>query len=135
LLAILASANVANAQDPFGGDPFPSGPPARSAPPKSKASPDTPELHAAPGASEQIVAPGSEPMLPTEPLEISPEIRARIGSDLPPDSLELGREPRTEHRFHGPYYEQRRGRYCFCLAFPVWGGRVQPWRMAADVPD
>ncbi len=137
LLATFTRANAANAQDPFGGDPFPSGPPTRQPAPQqqSKPPPGTPELHAAPGASEQIVAPGSEPSLPAAPLELSPELRARIGSDLMPDSLELGRVPRTEHRFYGPYYEQRSGRYRFRLAFPVWAERVQPSRTDANVPD
>ena len=138
-LAALAVAPRAFAQDPFGGGtmfgggaggPAPQG----SAPPK-KPPPGTPELHAASGASDQMVAPGSEPTLPKEPLKLKKSVKDKIGSDVDPDSEELGRDTRTEHRFYGPYYEERSGNYRFRLAFPVWGERTQPSRLDPKVPD
>ena len=138
LLITLASTAPARAQDPFGGGMFQGGgspAPQGSAPPKKAPPPGTPELHAASGASDQMVAPGSEPSLPAQPLTLKKSVSKKIGSDVDPDSEELGRASRTEHRFYGPYYEERSGDYRFRLAFPVWGERTQPSRLDPKVPD
>lgn len=130
---------LASAQDPFGGGTFPTGPPPpaqkTAPPPQPTLPPGTPEPHAASGASDQMVAPGSEPSLPEEPLQIPKRVEARIGSDLDPDNVETGRTTRTVQRFYGPYYEESSGDYRFRLAFPLWAERTQPSRLDPSVPD
>ncbi|HVR20802.1 MAG TPA: hypothetical protein VMS65_13925 [Polyangiaceae bacterium] len=103
--------------------------------PKPKKNPDEPELHAAPGASDQVVAPGGEPSLPESPLAIKEGTLERIGSDLDPDWEDHGRELKTTHEFYGPYYEEHSDRYSFKLAFPVWAERKQPSLGDASVTD
>jgi hypothetical protein len=133
---------LAHAQDPFGGGMFPGGggqAPGGGAPPKKgaakKAPPGTPELHAASGASDQLVAPGSEPSLPEKPLQLSPSLSKLIGTDADPDLEERGRASRTVRRFYGPYYEEESGKYRFRLAFPLWAERKQPSRLDPNVTD
>jgi hypothetical protein len=137
LFALLAS--PAFAQDPFGGGMFPGGggqaPPQSSQQPQQKPPPGTPEFHAASGASDQMVAPGSEPSLPEQPLKLTKPTLERIGSDLDPDWLERGRSTETKRRFYGPYYEETSGKYRLRLAFPVWAERVQPSILNPKVPD
>ena len=75
----------------------PGGQPSGGAP-KPKKDPDEPELHAAPGASDQVVAPGGEPSLPENPLAIKESTFERIGSDLDPDWEDHGRDLKTDPR-------------------------------------
>jgi hypothetical protein len=106
-------------------------------PPKQqpKKNPDEPELHAAPGASDQVIAPGSEPSLPANPLSLKQRTFDRIGSDLDPDWEDHGRDVVTTHKFYGPYYEEQSDKYSFKLAFPVWAERKQPSLGDASVVD
>jgi hypothetical protein len=141
-VSLALTAGLASAQDPFGGgNMFPGGGPAGpSAPqgkkaPKKAPPPGTPELHAASGASDQLVAPGSEPSLPETPLKLTKPTLGKIGSDLDPDLEEQGRGPRTTRRFYGPYYEEESGKYRLRLAFPVWAERTQPSRLDPKVTD
>ncbi len=129
-LLVLASA-PARAQDPYGpgmqpmmpGQPPPGGPSPQK---KKKKKPGQPEMHAAPGAGDQLVPPGSEPSLPEHPLRISKKAKKRIGSDIVDDDEERGRATPTVRRFYGPYYEETSGRYRLKLAFPLWFERKQP---------
>lgn len=82
-----------------------------------------------------MVAPGSEPALPERPLATPKSVLKRIGTDFDPDVEETGREQRTTHRFYGPYYEERSGKYRLRLAFPVWAERTQPSRLDPQVVD
>jgi hypothetical protein len=133
-------AGTGSAQDGFGPGlqpgfgQGPGGPP-KSAPTQPKKDPNEPELHAAPGASDQVVAPGGEPSLPEDPLTISQRTFDRIGSDLDPDWEDHGRELTTTHHFYGPYYEEYSDRYSFKLAFPVWAERKQPSLSDSSVTD
>lgn len=134
-------AGSARAQDPFGGGGMfpgggPGGPPATGSPaPQKKPAPGEPELHAASGASDQMVAPGSEPALPDHPLELKAPLLEQIGSDVDPDWLERGRAPEVTRRFYGPYYQEQSGKYRLRIGFPVWAERVQPSIEDAEVPD
>ncbi len=138
LAASLLLPLAAHAQDPFGGGGMmPSGgapTPQQKAAPK-KPPPGTPELHAASGASDSLVAPGSEPALPEKPLQLKPSIEKKIGSDFDTENAEQGRAPRTVRRFYGPYYEEQSGKYRLRLAFPLWAERTQPSRTDAAVTD
>lgn len=107
-----------------GGAPPGARPPSQSK--KKKKKNGGPELHAAPGAGDQLVPPGSEPSLPEHPLEIGKKTRKRIGSDIVSDDEERGRATTTTRRFYGPYYEETSGRYKLKLAFPLWFERKQP---------
>lgn len=130
--------SAAFAQDPMGPGLMPGmGGPPSSSPPSSgpKKDPNMPEMHAASGASDSLVAPGGEPTLPAEPLKLSERARGRIGSDLDLGTLEQGRESRTEYSFYGPYYQEKSGRYSFKLAFPVWAERTQPSLTNPSVVD
>jgi hypothetical protein len=138
LLTLFAFALPARAQDPMGPGLMPgfgNSPSAGGAAKKPKQDPNQPETHAAPGADDNVVAPGGEPSLPDKPLKLRRRTLDRIGSDLDPDSEEQGRDNRTTHRFYGPYYEESSGKYSFKLAFPVWGERNQPSRTDAGQND
>jgi hypothetical protein len=87
-----------------------------------------PETHAASGAEDSLEAPGNEPSLPEDPLEIRRSAFEKIGSDLSPDLEEQGRAAQTQRDFYGPYYRERSGDYRFELAFPIWAERTQPSR-------
>jgi hypothetical protein len=107
---------------------FPGGgmqpPPSRSKPAAPRA--DQPVTHAASGASdENMQFGGTEPSLPQNPLEISPEIKKRIGTDAERD-IEKGRTPQTMRLFIPPYYQEKSGDYSFKTVFPVWAERKQP---------
>jgi len=129
------------AQDPYGpgiapgGFGGPPGPAPGGAPPAKKPDDGMPELHAASGASDTVVAPGSEPSLPEKPLKLKKRIHDRIGSDFDPDTLELGRGVETTRNFYGPYYEEFSDKYSFKLAFPVWAERKQPSVTDPNVVD
>src|SRR5690606_23044042 len=110
---------------PAGGMPArPEPAPAPSPQPGSQE--DVPELHAASGGAESTIPQGNEPTLPEEPLTLSEETRARIGTDFMLDDLELGREPVTDRDFYGLYYRERSHQYQLQLAFPLWMERTQP---------
>lgn len=94
-----------------------------------------PEMHAASGASDSLIAPGGEPTLPVEPLKLSERTLERIGSDLELGNLEQGRASRTEYGFYGPYFTETSGSYSFKLAFPVWAERKQPSLTKPEVLD
>jgi hypothetical protein len=132
LAVTLFAASAALAQDPYGpgiapgGMGGPSGPPQGGAPPPKKPDDGSPELHAASGGSDTVVAPGSEPSLPDKPLQLKKRVFDRIGSDFDHDTLELGRSDETTRNFYGPYYEEQSGKYSFKLAFPFWAERKQP---------
>jgi hypothetical protein len=136
---LLLLASPAHAQDPFGGGMFPGGGPPQGGP-QQQAAPKkppegTPEFHAASGASDTLIAPGSEPSLPAEPLKLKLSVSEKIGSDLDPDLEERGRGPRTVRRFYGPYYEEKSGKYQLRLAFPIWAERRQPSILKPEVTD
>ncbi|HMA96811.1 MAG TPA: hypothetical protein VKP30_29200 [Polyangiaceae bacterium] len=115
------------------------GPPPSSKKPKKedkKKSEDEPELHAAPGASDEELGSGSEPSLPSDPLEIPAHIKGRIGTDTPLDEQEYGRAKDTERRFYGVYYAEKSGKYGFRATMPpLWIQRTQPSRTRPEVTD
>jgi hypothetical protein len=133
LLAALAwgSASRAQMMGPGGVDPSmgpgmgPSmggGRPRSQPPPSSK----EPVTHAAPGASDdEMHLGGTEPTLPIDPLKVTKEQKARIGTDADPDR-EKGRAATTHRTFFPPYYEETSGAYGFKTVFPFWFERSQP---------
>lgn len=100
----------------------PQRPPKQKAPPKE----DVPETHAAPGASDSLIPPGSEPALPDDPLELKDSIAKRIGSDMKLDEPAVGRSRLVDRSFYGLYYHERSGAYQLRFAFPLWFERQQP---------
>jgi hypothetical protein len=136
-LAVALFATNALAQDPMGPGLMPQmgGPPSSGAPSAPKKDPNMPEMHAASGASDSLIAPGGEPTLPAEPLKLSERTLERIGSDLELGNLEQGRASRTEYGFYGPYFTETSGSYSFKLAFPVWAERKQPSLTKPEVLD
>jgi hypothetical protein len=139
MLVVVAFARPASAQDAYGPGIMPGmgqqgGPPE----PKKKKEPPppgTPELHAAPGASDTLVPPGSEPSLPDRPLDVSPAVASRIGTDARLDDLELGRGNELQRKFYGPYYEEESNKYRLRLLFPLWFERTKPSLTAPSVTD
>src|SRR5690606_12465013 len=110
--------------------------PSKPPPPKkTESGEEIPEMHAASGGSESTIAQGNEPTLPAEPLAVSPELEARIGTDLQLDDVELGREPVTDRDFYGLYYRERSHQYQLQLAFPLWMERTQPSLSNPAEPD
>jgi hypothetical protein len=85
-----------------------------------------PETHAASGATDSLVPAGNEPSLPTEPLKMKRSIAERIGTDMMPGELELGRTDETHRKPYGLYYEETSGDYRFRTLFPFWLERTQP---------
>jgi hypothetical protein len=137
-LAVALFATNALAQDPMGPGLMPQmggGPPPSGASSAPKKDPNMPEMHAASGASDSLIAPGGEPTLPAEPLKLSERALERIGSDLELGNLEQGRASRTEYGFYGPYFTETSGNYSFKLAFPVWAERKQPSLTKPEVLD
>ncbi len=62
--------------------------------------------------TEPVIAP------PADPLAISPEVRARIGTDyMGPPPSPVGE---LRHTSYFPYYEERRGEYRFRMLPPLW---------------
>jgi hypothetical protein len=81
---------------------------ARPAQPKEP-KPSDQVTHAASGASdENLQFGGTEPSLPQNPLEISPEIRKQIGTDAERD-VETGRGPKLSRLLIPPYYQEKSG--------------------------
>jgi hypothetical protein len=128
LLTILLCGWPARAQMGMGGMGGPGMGPSmgsqpRSAPPPSSKEPVT---HAAPGAiGDDSRIGGQEPSLPADPLLVTPEEKARIGSDADPDR-EKGRGATTHRLFIPPYYAENSGQYGFKTVFPLWFERNQP---------
>lgn len=134
--ALALPARPARAQDPYGPGVAPLGggaPPTQSgggsSPPEG-----APEFHAAPGGGESTLPQGNEPTVPEEPLEVTPSVAARIGSDASPE-VTRGTGAETTRRFYGPYFEEKSGEYRFRTVFPLWLERVQPSRTQPAVPD
>ncbi len=127
LVSLLVAAN-AWAQDPFGPgmQPMQQAPPTKSGSAPAKPPPGAPELHAASGAGDTLVPPGSEPSLPADPTHIKKKVKKRIGTDVQLDEEEQGRAPTTVRKFYGPYYEEESGGYRLRIAFPVWAERKMP---------
>src|SRR5205823_2268031 len=93
---------------------------------KPKKKSNEPETHAASGATDDVVPPGTEPTLPAKPLELSPAVRNRIGSDAAMNEPELGRGPTTNRHFYGLWYDEQSDKYGFRTLFPLWVERLQP---------
>lgn len=93
--------------------------------PKKK-NPNEPETHAASGASEEVVPPGTEPTLPAKPLEVPPEVKSKIGSDAALDEPQVGRGTTTTRHYYGLWYDEHSGGYNFRTLFPLWLERTQP---------
>jgi len=123
LVALLVSERQSFAQG-LGGMGMPGG----GQPSQSKPAPNPkePVTHAASGASDDTMRlGGSEPTLPANPLEISPEVQKQIGTDADRD-IEKGRVPKTYRTIIPPYYSEKSGQYSFKTVFPVWVERKQP---------
>src|SRR5690606_33227753 len=95
--------------------------------------PEGPETHAAEGGTESTLPAGNEPSLPSDPLAISPEVAARIGSDADPDAL--GATKDAQRNFYGLYYNERAGAYRYRVLFPLWAERIKPSLTKPSVPD
>ncbi len=112
---------------PLGSAPQPG---QKSAPPPPS---DKPETHAAPGGTESTIPQGNEPSLPQDPLEISKEVRDRIGTDA---DAELLVQPKPVQRnFYGLYYSETAGKYGYRVVFPLWAQRTKPSRHHPNVLD
>lgn len=119
----------------FGGPGARPRPTPKKKPEKKKPS-DVPETHAASG-SGRMIAPGGEPTLPTNPLEIPSAIAEAIGSDAIVDDLSVeGESPRTT-RVYGLYFEESQAPgYHFKTSIPpFWFERVQPSLTDPSKPD
>src|SRR5215471_19117715 len=95
-------------------------------PPASKApNPKEPATHAASGASDESMRlGGTEPSLPSNPLEIPDKIKKEIGTDSPNDAP----IPTTEQLTRlviPPYYSEWNSSYSFKTIFPLWAERQQ----------
>ncbi len=117
---------------PMGGSPEPAKKPAQK-----PVNPDEPELHAAPGASDEVLGSGSEPTLPERPLAMSPRVAASIGTDTDLENQERGRrEEETKRSFYGVVYTEESGGYGFTTTLPpLWVNRTQPSRTNPAVTD
>lgn len=124
LTAMLAAplvTSVASAQVGFG---QPGGAPTPPASKPQKPPPGTPETHAAPSADESPIQ-TQEPTLPTDPLQIPPVVKKRIGTnDI--GEWEVGRAEEIKRTWYGPYYAERSGNYQFRTLFPLWAERRMP---------
>jgi len=119
--SLTASVRTAQAQLMPGGG---MGPPPRG--PQKQPKSNEPQTHAASGASDENMRfGGTEPSLPANPLEISPEIRKQIGTDAERD-VEQGRAIKTRRLLVPPYYSEQSGQYSFKTIFPLWLERKQP---------
>jgi hypothetical protein len=123
LVASSSGVRVAFAQG-FGG---PGMGPAPAAPAKKPApAPGEPVTHAASGASDDAMRlGGTEPTLPPNPLEVSPEVRKQIGTDADRER-ETGHGPKKYRLVIPPYYSETSGSYSFKTLFPLWVERKQP---------
>jgi hypothetical protein len=73
-----------------------------------------------------VIAPGSEPSLPKNPLR-SRRLQGRLGTNLQLDELP-SRGPETERQFYGPWYQELSDKYRLRVLFPLWAERQQPSR-------
>lgn len=124
LLAVLllcASPGVAWAQFGVGGPPA-GPPPSQQSAPKD---PNAPEMHAASGTDADERLRTQNPTMPADPLEISPEMKKRIGTNFDYEKLELGKTALTTRLFIPPYYEEKSGQFRFRTVFPFWFERQQ----------
>lgn len=101
--------------------------------PAQQAPSDAPETHAAEGGMESTLPAGDEPSLPSDPLAISPEVSARIGSDADPDSFGTGED--VKRQYYGLYYNEKAGAYRYRVLFPIWAERIKPSLTVPTVPD
>jgi hypothetical protein len=126
-LLVVASGGAASAQGLPGGPGMGPGMPQRPAPSKKPAvDPNAPQTHAASGASDDSMRlGGTEPALPQNPLEITPEVKSQIGTDADRER-ETGRGPRKYRLVIPPYYSETSGAYSFKTVFPLWLERKQP---------
>lgn len=113
----------------FGG---PSSAPSQQQQPKPG---NMPETHAASGATDSVVPAGNEPSLPERPLMMKRSVAERIGSDMMPGELELGRTGETVRKPYGLYYEETSGDYRFRTLFPFWLERTEPSLEDPSVTD
>ena len=84
------------------------------------------ETHAASNVDAQTSLQTQEPQLPPNPLEMSAEVKARIGADTDPELWEKGKGTKTERDFYGLYYGEKSGNYQFRTLFPLWAERKMP---------
>ncbi|HEX4513625.1 MAG TPA: hypothetical protein VH054_08820, partial [Polyangiaceae bacterium] len=56
--------------------------------------------------------------IPTDPLAMSPEMRAQIGSDY--EAHNAPAEGRIKRQYYGLYYQERRGDYRLRMIPPLW---------------
>lgn len=134
---LLAVAGQAHAQDPygpgispgFGPSPPPSGGKGKGKgkAPQGEPADGEPEFHAATGGSDSLIPEGEEPSLPKNPLSIKKSVLDRIGSDLPTDHDETGRDVGEARYSYLPplYFSQVSGRYRLRTLFPLWVERTK----------
>ncbi|HEX4338119.1 MAG TPA: hypothetical protein VH062_19560 [Polyangiaceae bacterium] len=118
----------------MGGGPGTSGSSGGGKKPSKKKS-NEPETHAASGASDEVVPPGTEPTLPAKPLEIPDGVKGRIGSDASLDEPEVGRGSTTSRHYYGLWYDEHSDKYGFRTLFPLWLERTQPSLTDPTKPD
>jgi hypothetical protein len=117
---LLCCATLAHAQ---GMMPAPAPKPKGAAP---KVNPDEPVTHAASGATDESMRiGGTEPTLPANPLEVTPELKLSIGTDADRERVK-GRGKLAHRLWLGPWYEEQSGNYSFKTLFPLWAERKQP---------
>ena len=102
---------------------------------KPKKKSNEPETHAASGASDDVVPPGTEPTLPANPTAIPRTVKDRIGSDARLDEPEVGRGRSTSRHFYGLWYDEESDKYGFRTLFPLWLERTQPSATDPTKPD
>lgn len=131
LLALCLLARPASAQGNLPDiAPIGAGPGKKPPPPSGE---EGPETHAAEGGTESTLPAGNEPSLPTDPLALSPEVAARIGSDADPEALGTGED--AKRQYYGLYYNEKAGAYRYRVLFPLWAERIKPSATAPTKPD
>jgi hypothetical protein len=83
------------------------------------------ETHAASNAEAAQSLQTQEPTLPQNPLELSPDVKKRIGTSAERE-VEVGRAPKVERDWYGLYYQEKSGSYRFRTLFPLWAERSMP---------
>lgn len=97
------------------------GPPPSSSP----SGEEPPETHAASGGTESTLPEGNEPSIPEEPLTISKEVAAQIGTDGEEDNQGTDGQ-KAKRRYYGLYYHEEAEEYRYRVLFPLWAERKQP---------
>jgi hypothetical protein len=82
-----------------------------------RAKPPTQAQQQAGGATVQQRQEPTAP-IPTDPLAMSPEMRAQIGSDY--EAHNAPAEGRIKRQYYGLYYQERRGDYRLRMIPPLW---------------